>query len=408
MTRSTATNGPAGRSGAGSTPLTVRTIDPAQHAAFAADHGASFLQVPAWARVKPDWTAHSIGWFDPSSPAPGRPDDGAGRLVGAALVLHRAIPLPGVQRSLAYLPEGPLLDWELVAQDPARWLDPLVAHARRERAFAVRIGPPRPVRAWSAATVKAGLADTGRRHFADLTADRRDAVAEQLEQGLRDNGWSPLGQGAGFSAGQPRFVVQLPLAGRSEADLLAGMNQQWRRNVKAADRAGVKVRAGERADLAAFHEVYRETAARDGFLPRPLAYFEGMWDAFAAGPQVTAGARMRLYLAELDGELAAAATVMQVGGHAWYSYGASTTRHRDTRASNAVQWQALREASARGCTLYDLRGITDTVDPGDPLSGLVRFKIGLGAEVVELLGEWERPVSRLWAKAFALYLARRP
>lgn len=50
--------------------------------------------------MKPDWRAESLGWFD---------DEQGGRLVGAGLVLYR--PLPRLKRYLAYLPEGPLIDW---------------------------------------------------------------------------------------------------------------------------------------------------------------------------------------------------------------------------------------------------------------------------------------------------------
>ena len=49
--------------------------------------------------------------------------------------------------------------------------------------------------------------------------------------------WTRLGLPAphpedGFAAGQPEYVFQVPLAGRTEADVLAGMNQLWRRNIK--------------------------------------------------------------------------------------------------------------------------------------------------------------------------------
>ena len=56
----------------------------------------------------------------------------------------------------------------------------------------------------------------------------------------------------------------------------------------------------------------------------------------------------------------------RVNGHVWYTYGASTTAGRDLRPSNAIQWQMLRDAAAEGAQTYDMRGITDTLDPEDP------------------------------------------
>ena len=76
----------------------------------------------------------------------------------------------------------------------------------------------------------------------------------------------------------------MPRAHRSsEADVLAGMNQQWRRNIKKADKAGVVVTRSTdetvTADLKAFHDLYVHTAERDHFTPRPLGYFRTMAEA---------------------------------------------------------------------------------------------------------------------------------
>jgi lipid II:glycine glycyltransferase (peptidoglycan interpeptide bridge formation enzyme) len=377
--------------------LTVRPIEPGRHAAVADRWGLSFLQLPEWARVKPDWEHESLGWFDAD-----------GGLVGVALVLYRRV--PRVQRCLAYLPEGPALPWSEVARAPDAWLAPLVAHLRAQQAFAVRIGPAVPLREWSAATAKRGLADPGTTRLADLPPDRTDDVGAGVTAALAARGWKPLGLGEGFSAGQPRYVVRVELAdGDPPAgddarppDLWSRLNQEWRRNVKRAERSGVVVRLGDETDLPAFHALYRETAEREGFTPRPASYFTGMWHALNADRP-----RLRLYLAELDGEPLAAATVVRVGGHVWYGYGGSTSRRRDVRASNAVQWRAMLDAAAGGAEVYDLRGIGGTLDPDAPLAGLVRFKLGTGGTIRESCGEWELTLSRPWAAAFRAYLRAR-
>ena len=61
------------------------------------------------------------------------------------------------------------------------------------------------------------------------------------------------------------------------------MNQQWRRNVKKAEKAGVQVRAVGPEGLDTFHALYVESAQRDNFLPRPKAYFDVMARSFAVG-----------------------------------------------------------------------------------------------------------------------------
>ncbi|MDQ3105893.1 MAG: aminoacyltransferase, partial [Actinomycetota bacterium] len=218
--------------------VAVHPIDSATHLAYLRSlRSASFLQTPAWGRVKTDWRAESLGWYD------------ADRLVGVGLVLHRAMPMIG--RSLAYLPEGPLLDWAspAVSGDLARWLDPLVARLRAGGAFAVRMGPPVVTRRWQAATVKRAIADPVLTRLGDVPADSADACGDAVVEHLRRTGWRLQTADGGFSTGQPRHVFQVRLEGRDEHQLLAGMNQQWRRNIKKAAKAGVTVREGDRDEL---------------------------------------------------------------------------------------------------------------------------------------------------------------
>jgi lipid II:glycine glycyltransferase (peptidoglycan interpeptide bridge formation enzyme) len=389
-------------------PLTVRRITSDQHLAHIAARAGgsgliSALQVPAWGTVKSDWRNESIGWFD--GPA----------LVGAGLVLYRQV--PRLPRYLAYLPEGPDIDW--LAEGPAArgladapqvihpltdWLDPMLAHLRAAGAFAAKMGPPVWIRRWSAATLKDAISTGAATALRDLPADETDGRALAAADLLEVAGWTQKpSTGAGFGDVQPRYVFQLPLAGRTEEQLLAGFNQLWRRNIKKAAKVGVEVREGDRSDLATFHEIYVETAQRDHFTPRPLAYFTRMWDALRPEDPH----RIRLYLAEHEGTTHAATIAVAVNRHVWYSYGASTTAGRDLRPSNAIQWAMIRDARAAGADTYDMRGITDTLDPDDHLFGLLQFKVGTGGFAQEYLGEWDFAIRPTMARAFEAYMRRR-
>lgn len=361
--------------------LTLRTITRDEHRAWAANRTLSFLQLPDWANVKTDWTSESVGWFDHG-----------GQLVGAGLVLYRWI--PRLNKALAYLPEGPAIDW-LDTWGIERWLQPLIAHTKNNGAFLVKIGAPVKVREWNNDTLK----NASGRRLRDVAPDKEFSGAVQLRKQLLKQGWKQREAEAGFGDVQPRYVFQLDLLGQTEERLLDGFNQLWRRNLKKADKAGVRLSIGTRADLPRFHAVYVETAKRDGFTPRPLSYFERMWDAL--------GDHMRLYLAEIDDHVAASTIWVRVGSHVWYSYGASTTSDRDARPSNAIQWRMMCDALKAGASVYDLRGISDTLDENDPLFGLLRFKLGTGGKAVEYLGEFDYPISPLLARIVDLYLRRR-
>lgn len=381
------------------TPLTVRTITPEEHLAFVRSRrSVSFLQVPAWAEVKQEWRHESIGWFR----------DGDDEPVGAGLVLYRQV--PRLARYLAYLPEGPVVDWE--AEYLSDWLAPMTRHLAGRKAFGVRMGPPVVCRRWDATAVKQGIADEGVRRLDDLPPRDRDATGARVVSQLTELGWRRQAAANGFAAGQPQYNFWLPLrdpAGgpRTEDDLLQGMNQLWRRNIKKAVKEGVvtrRVPADEVGTaLKSFHDLYVHTAGRDRFTPRPMSYFETMFRALGAEDPD----RIALFTAEHEGDLVAATVLVRVGTHAWYSYGASSSEKREVRGSNAVQWEMVRHALAAGADVYDLRGITDTLDADDPHVGLIQFKVGTGGDAVEYVGEWDLPVNRLLYKAFALYMARR-
>lgn len=377
-------------------PLTLRGISATEHRDFVESgvlgDQTSFLQCPAWGEVKADWRSQSLGWF--AGPA----------LTAVATVLYRQI--PHTRWSLAYLPEGPLIDWlgERHQRPLDDWLDPLVRHLRDRHVFSARIGPKVPLRTWSAGTVKRGMADPALARLGDLPPDGQDERAADLGRRLRALGWRQDAPGeSGFGDVQPRYFVQLPLCGRTEGEVFADFNQQWRRNVRLADRSGIDVVRATARDLPEFHRLYLETARRDGFTPRPLAYFQRMFHSLGAeGPD-----RIRLYLAKHGDECLAGATIVTVGDRAWYGYGASSDRLRGLKPSNAVQWRMIQDCLKSGTRVYDLRGVGDTLDPEHHLYGLLRFKVGTGGEAVEYLGEWHLSLNRFLSRAIRLYLARR-
>lgn len=381
--------------------LTVRAISPEQHATWVGRQpSVSFLQIPEWGRVKVGWRPQSVGWF--------RGDT----LVGAALVMNRPIPrLP--RRVLAYIPEGPPIDWT-GEQHPryrlADWIDPFVRHLKDSGAFLVKMGPPVALRRWDDETVKAAMADASNsswpRSLGEVLATWHSGSGTRVVEYLRAHGWvQEIGTGAKFADVQPRYVFQLPLAGRSLDDVWDGFNQQWRRNIRKAEKARVVTSLGSRDDLASFHAIYTETAHRDHFTPRGLEYFQRLWDAFH--DPALGYSELTLHCARIDGRLVAASVMIRVGDHAWYTYGASTTADRDARPSNALQWHMIESAHAAGCSLYDMRGISDTLDPANHLIGLVQFKVGSGGYAQEYAGEWDLRVRPGWARAYATYQKRR-
>jgi lipid II:glycine glycyltransferase (peptidoglycan interpeptide bridge formation enzyme) len=353
--------------------LIVAQISVEEHRGFLAERPTSYLQCPGWAAVKHEWAAEHLGWRDEE-----------GRLVGAALVLYRKLPM--LRRSLAFVAEGPVIDW--AAYPLTDVIDPLAAHVRARGGVTLRMGPDIVLHRWNAETVKAAVAP-GRR-LSDVDPDSTDAVAEQVAKELAALGWTRPPQGLGVY-GSTRHAFHVELAGRTPEDLFAGLNQQWRRNIRKAEKAGVQVERGGAEDLADFHRVYVDTSRREGFPPHPVEFFERVWTALSA----EAPDRIRLYLGRYDGEVLAGMLVVTVAGVAGYAYGGSASHRREVHPSNAVHWRILQDLLAEGTAVYDMRGVGDSLDPEDGIFGVLRFKLGTGGDTVENVGDWDlavRPV----------------
>lgn len=281
-----------------------------------------------------------------------------GRMVAAAGLLKRGLPLPG--SSFLYAPRGPVLDFSRPGLIRAM-AEALRQVGRRERAILVKIDPP--------------VEDPG-------------VAGELLSCGFVRSGHAG-GEGQGFGGEQPRCVMKLDL-GPSLDDLLRQCKEKTRYNIRLAARKGVTVRCGETLDdMRTFYRLLQVTAERDGFLIRSYDYYRDTWEVLAARGLA------RLFLAEYQGQALSGAIAYLFGDKAWYTYGASSNEHRNVMPNYLMQWEMIRWAKESGCAVYDFRGVSPASDPRDDdhLAGLNRFKAGFGARFVEYIGEFDLPLS---------------
>ena len=309
----------------------------------------NFQQSPEWAKVKDNWKNEII-----------LAEDEDGNIVGSLSVLIRKMPIFG---NIMYSSRGPVCDIHDISvlkqlTDGAKEL------AKKYKAIVLKIEP-------------------------DIESD--DQVFRDIVTNL---GYKIKDDAKDFKDEiQPRYVFRLDIKDKTEDEIFAGFHQKTRYNIRLAMKKGVVVKEGTREDLKDFHKIMVETGARDGFIIRPLEYFEKMYDCLA--PE-----HMKLLMAYYEDKPISGVIPIFYGNKTWYLYGASSNEHRNLMPNYLLQWEMIKMALKRKDDIYDFRGVSGVVDENHPQYGLYRFKKGFGAKFTEFIGEIYIPFKPLTYKLY--------
>jgi len=299
----------------------------------------------------------------------------------ATLVLKRQIIRNGfaARLSVLYSPKGPLLDWTNESLR-TRVLNDMQSFAKKQGAIFVKCDPD--------VVLGRGIPDSD----GDAPENNGRVVISELKR----RGWE-------YSSDQIQFrnTVLVDL-NPSDEEMLARMKQKTRYNVRLAEKKGVSLRVGVLGDLPMLFRMYAETSVRDGFVIRDEGYYKTVWTLFMNSNEPTC----EPIIAEVDGEPVAAIFVFYFAERAYYVYGMSRNIHREKMPTYLLQWEAMKRAKAKGCTVYDLWGAPEVFDESDSMWGVFRFKEGLGGRVVRTLGAWDFAPSPLWYKMYSEVIPR--
>ena len=321
--------------------------DPAAWNTFVqgADPG-SYLQLGPWAEVKRanGWRARRIGV-----------DVADGAAIGAQVLLRRPGPLPW---AFAYAPRGPVT---------AAWRPELV-------------GP-------FTEAARAALSGGGGR-VSHLRVDPEVELDGPLDDGgslraaLRASGWRPA------SPIQPAATRLIDLRA-DETTLWSDLRKKWRQYVNRARTGGVTVEDAGAEALGTFYEIYRETAARAGFLIRTEAAYRDIWEAYRP-----LGLARLLIARHPGGEPAAALFLIRCGTRVVEPYGGMTAAGAESRANYLLKWEAIRSSREAGAATYDLWGLAHP--------GIAHFKAGFGGREVRYIGAWDLVLDRLGRSVYGI------
>lgn len=193
------------------------------------------------------------------------------------------------------------------------------------------------------------------------------------------------------SHAQPEHTLVLDIT-KSEDELLSGMHEKTRYNIRLAEKKNLVLKDGALED---FWKLMEETTKRDGFRPYPKSTYEKMIKSISGDGKT--GMRAELKIVYFENTPLAAAIVGYFGDTVTYLHGASSHEYRNLMAPYFLHWKIIGEAKKLGYKFYDFWGIDETKWPG-----VTRFKKGFGGFEINYPGTFDLPISKLWYKIYNL------
>jgi lipid II:glycine glycyltransferase (peptidoglycan interpeptide bridge formation enzyme) len=388
--------------------MIIRSITPSERKAFnfVVNHP---LQAYEWGEFREKTGVKVIrrGMFDPST------GSGQGKLVsGFQLTIHK---IPHTSYTIGYLPKGEMPTKEL--------LEELKKIGKEEKCIFIQLEPNIEIEKGKMRNEKLSLTS----HLSSLISLQPAA--------------HPL-----FT----RFTFVLDLT-KSEEEILAGMHQKARYNIKVAQKNGVEV-SEDNSDKSfkEYLRLTRETTERQKFYAHTEDYHKLMWQTLGgknsniearnskqiqntkdknskrfenydlehskivsdfvflpAGRQGRASdlnqLRAHLFVARYKGKILTSWVLFTFKNTLYYPYGASSSENREVMSSNLMMWEAIRYGKKLGLKKFDMWGaLGPTPDKKDPWYGFHSFKEKYGPEHVEFIGSYDLVINPVLYQAYRI------
>lgn len=214
----------------------------------------------------------------------------------------------------------------------------------------------------------------------------------EFEDSLKAEGWRVAGTSI-----EPNQTDVLRID-KDDEDLLSAMKPKWRRNIKKAQRDGVKI--GEVCDRDAvdkFYSVIKDVEKNTKFKVRKKRYFRKMWDVLSQEGLI------RIFVATYKDEVIASYLVLVTDTAAFEIYGGAASRGRDLEASYLLKWEIIRIMRTGGRKFYDHWGVAPKDSDKHSLSGISYFKNGFGGKYVQFLPQYVKVFKTLAYCGYRLF-----
>ncbi len=175
--------------------------------------------------------------------------------------------------------------------------------------------------------------------------------------------------------------------------------KEMRKNTRYEIKKGIKnndlqlIKSDKKEDIEKFNNLYKETACRHGFVPFSLDYLNKEYESFIENQGILT------FHVKYKEEILSSAIVVFWQNMAFYHHGASILKYSKIPSSHLLQWEIIKEAKKRNCSLYNFWGVADISEKEmkkkkHPWAGLSIFKKGFGGSLKEYVKTQDFPISK--------------
>ncbi|MCX6718384.1 MAG: peptidoglycan bridge formation glycyltransferase FemA/FemB family protein [Candidatus Staskawiczbacteria bacterium] len=259
------------------------------------------------------------------------------KLIGVALVIR----VSARRGAFLFIPHGPVVSENSTGQDKKEILKLILLHlgnvAKEEKASFIRVSP--------------------------IFLENEENKNIFLDLGFRD---SPMHASA-YSATWKLDVYP------KEDELFKNMRKTTRYLIKKASE-NIDISIEKSADekyVEVYQKLNREVAKRQKFVPFSDSFIKNEFEVFKQDNEVV------FLFGKYKGEIIAGAMIIFWSGIAFYHQAASLSKYTKLSIPYLLQWEAIKEAKEKGCSVYDFWGFTDPkLFPSHPWAGPTLFKMG--------------------------------
>lgn len=374
---------------------------------------SSFTQMRKWGefKAKHNWKQELLGLYS------------SGKLLAVAQILYKKV--RGTKYKLAYCSGG----YNLISKEYEQIFNKkLTAYLKNKNCFVLKIDPYQQ------------LENIEQYNFSKPSCKSELGVLKKFKK----LGYKHLGFYNEFEGMQPRhtFKVRTESSYQQTIEL---MSNHTRRNIKIAEKyEAVKIVTGGSELVPDFYQLLVTTAKRDKFSIREQNYFDSLVETLGTDiilslvqvdiikleselNQIMSSISNQLvkqrnkqkpnlkYISDLEQQLVtnqkrhnetvnylnlnitqifiAANLSITDGKNCWYLYGASADQFKFIKPAYMLMAGMIEKSINSNYSYYDLYGVSGVFDKNHPDYGLYAFKSGFGGDLVEYIGEFDKPIN---------------